>query len=227
MQNIERTRRRFLAGTSVAVALGLAGCTGSTSQGDGTPTRSEDGSTAAQRGNESTGDGHEDTHESSLDGPSGSATVTMATTDDGSHFEPHVVWVEAGGTVTWELESGTHTTTAYAEKNDRPQRIPAEATGWDSGTLSKAGATFEHTFETPGVYDYLCVPHETMGMLGTVIVGDPDSGDQPGLQPPQDDLPDEAATKAESLNERVTEALGGSGDGHDDSTSHNESEGGN
>ena len=50
-------------------------------------------------------------------------------------------------------------------------------------------------------------------MLGTVVVGNPDPDGQPGLQPPQDSLPDEAATKIESLNERVTEALGGGSGG--------------
>lgn len=205
MHDNERTRRRFLTGAGVAVALGFAGCTGSSNQGDG----DED---------DSSGDGHSDAHGASLDGQSASATVTMTTNDGGEHFEPHIVWVEPGGSVTWELDSGSHTTTAYAEETDKPQRIPDEASAWDSGTVSEEGATFEHTFETPGVYDYLCLPHETTGMIGTVIVGDPDTESQPGLQSPQEELPDEAAKKIESLNQQVTEALDGSGDGQDDST---------
>lgn len=205
MYDNERTRRRFLTGAGVTVAFGLAGCTSSSNQDK----EDED---------DSSGEGHSDAHGASLDGPSASATVTMATKDDGEHFEPHVVWVEPGGSVTWELDSGSHTTTAYAEKTNRPQRIPDEASAWDSGTVSEGGATFEHTFETPGVYDYLCLPHETTGMIGTVIVGDPDTESQPGLQPPQEELPDEAAKKIESLNQQVTEALDGSGDGQGDST---------
>jgi hypothetical protein len=52
-------------------------------------------------------------------------------------------------------------------------------------------------------------------MLGTVVVGNPDSDGQPGLQPPQDSLPSEAASKIESLNERVTEALSGDSSGNE------------
>ena len=28
------------------------------------------------------------------------------------------------------------------------------------------------TFETPGVYLYICTPHKVMGMIGLVVVGD-------------------------------------------------------
>lgn len=215
-----RTRRRFLTGASVVATIGLAGCIGGANLGQ--DNEDQNGNTT-----ESTGDGHADAHGSSLDSPSASATVSMETSDDGSHFDPHVVWVEQGGTVTWELGSGSHTTTAYAEGNDVPQRIPDSANAWDSGTLSEQGKTFEHTFETVGIYDYFCVPHEAMGMLGTVIVGDPDPEGQPSLQSPQDSLPSEAKQKIESLNQSVTETLGGSGgNGDEESTSHNESDSG-
>lgn len=222
MQDDLRTRRRFLAGAGVAVALGIAGCTGSTDGGQtstGSPAGAETEATDSH-----TDDGHTDDHGSGLDGPSKHATVTMATTDGGSHFEPHVVWVEQGGTVTWELDSGSHTTTAYASKSDKPQRIPDGGSAWDSGTLSEQGKSYEHTFETVGVYDYFCAPHEATGMVGTVIVGSPDPDGQPGLQPPQESLPGEAVAKIESLNQRVTGALDGSGGNHDDSTSHEKSE---
>lgn len=217
MTEDRRTRRRFLSGVGVAATIGLAGCISSINSGQ---------NNEAQHGNttESPGNGHTDTHGSSLDGPSASATVAMKTNNGGSHFTPHVVWIEQGGTVTWELGSGSHTTTAYSEENDAPQRIPDSANAWDSGTLSEQGKMFKHTFETVGVYDYFCIPHEGMGMLGTVIVGDPDPEGQSGLQPPQDSLPSEAKKKIKSLNQSATEALGGSsGNSGEETTSHNES----
>lgn len=137
----------------------------------------------------------------------------MVTSDSGTHFEPHVVRVEPGETVTWALESGSHTTTAYAQENDKPQRIPDDANGWDSGTLSDQGATFEHTFETEGVYDYFCAPHESTGMLGCVVVGDPNLDNQPGMAEPQSSLPDGAQQKISELNQTVRD--GGDG-GHSD-----------
>ena len=39
----------------------------------------------------------------------------------------------------------------------------------------------EHTFTIPGVYDYLCMPHEAAGMVGRIVVGDPGAG--PGTRP--------------------------------------------
>ena len=30
--------------------------------------------------------------------------------------------------------------------------------------------TFSFTFEEPGTYDYFCIPHEKMGMVGSVTV---------------------------------------------------------
>lgn len=142
--------------------------------------------------------------------PADHADVAMKNMDGGHHFEPHVVRVKPGGTVTWTLESGAHSTTAYHSDNDRPNRTPEGAKSWDSGVLTEQGATFERTFETEGVYDYFCIPHESMGMLGSVIVGDPDPEGEPALAPPQDALPEAARSKIEELNHMVREALGAS-----------------
>lgn len=215
MTEPSRTRRRFLVGTGIATTVALAGCSGA-------PNSEPDEQSTDENSTGGDDESHAESHDAALEGPSASATVTMVTTDDGTHFEPHVVWVEQGGTVTWELESGSHTTTAYAADNDAPQRIPDDADAWDSGTISEAGGTFEHTFETTGVYDYFCVPHESTGMLGSVVVGEPDAQGQPGLQEPQDGLPGEAAGKVESLNGTVTDALGGSSEGGDDAGSEDE-----
>lgn len=220
MNDDPRTRRRFIIGAGIATTIGLAGCTDSPSsepdEGSNDENTSED--------NHST---HAEGHDASLDGPNASATVTMVTGDNGTHFEPHGVWVEQGGTVTWELQSGSHTVTAYASENDAPQRIPDSAEAWDSGTIGKEGETFEHTFETTGVYDYYCTPHEGTGMIGSVIVGEPDTQGQPGLQSPQEDLPDEAQQKIEMLNQTVTEALSGSsGSNGGEESGHNDSHSG-
>ena len=131
----------------------------------------------------------------------------MLSDDTGHHFEPHVVWVETGGTVTWTNESGSHTTTAYHPEFDKPSRIPDDAEPWDSGMFSEEGKTFDRTFDIEGVYDYFCIPHEYRGMVGSVIVGEPDAEDQPGLADPQENLPEEAREVIAELNEQVTEAL--------------------
>ncbi|GAB3700043.1 hypothetical protein JCM31271_32510 [Halorubrum trueperi] len=132
----------------------------------------------------------------------------MVTEDGGYHFEPHVVRVNVGGTVTWTNESGSHSATAYHPDNDQPQLVPDGATSWDSGLRSEEGATFDHTFETEGVYHYYCTPHETVGMLGSVIVGDPDPHEQIALEEPPEEKPDTVREKLTELNGMVSSALG-------------------
>lgn len=91
-------------------------------------------------------------------------------------FTPAILWVETGSTVTWAVEAGTYAIAAYPPDVYRVQRIPDGAASFDSGIL-EVGDTFEHTFETPGVYNYLCQPHEQHGMVGLNVVGE-------GLQGP-------------------------------------------
>lgn len=80
-------------------------------------------------------------------------------------FDPVGLHVEPGTTVRFELEEGSHSATAYAD------RIPADAEPFDSGVID--AGSFEHTFEVPGTYDYYCIPHESMGMVGRIVVGEP------------------------------------------------------
>ena len=47
--------------------------------------------------------------------------------------------------------------------------LPAGVEPFDSGAVEEEG-TFSHTFTVKGTYKYVCVYHEAMGMVGTVIV---------------------------------------------------------
>jgi plastocyanin len=105
-------------------------------------------------------------------------------------FDPIGLFVKPGETVTWVNESGAHSTTAY-EKGNGPAsvtRIPENATAWNSGILSEQGATFEQTFEVTGTYDYFCIPHKVLGMIGRIVVGEP-GGPAEGSMPPDGTLP--------------------------------------
>jgi len=82
-----------------------------------------------------------------------------------NYFDPVGLHVEPGTTVRFEIAAGTHSATAY------PDRIPDGADAFDSGTISQGG--FEHAFETPRTYDYYCIPHESVGMVGRIVVGEP------------------------------------------------------
>jgi len=81
------------------------------------------------------------------------------------YFDPAGLSVDPGTTVRFELESGSHSVTAYED------RIPEAAAPFDSGVFSEGA--FEHTFEAPGTYDYYCTPHRAGGMVGRIVIGDP------------------------------------------------------
>jgi plastocyanin len=103
-----------------------------------------------------------------------------------TYFDPAGIHIAPGDTVRWIQISGFHSITAYHPRNDNHElRIPGSAEPWDSDILladyPKRGATFEHVFTIPGVYDYFCKPHEMAGMVGRVVVGTPSDG--PGTKP--------------------------------------------
>lgn len=81
------------------------------------------------------------------------------------YFAPVGLFVEPGTTVRFEIEEGSHSATAY------PSRIPDSTSAFDTGVISSGSVSV--TFDTPGTYDYYCIPHEAMGMVGRIVVGSP------------------------------------------------------
>ncbi|MCT9096386.1 plastocyanin/azurin family copper-binding protein [Haloarchaeobius sp. HME9146] len=99
-----------------------------------------------------------------------------------SAFRPAEYTVSVGDTVVWKnTSSKAHTVTAY--ENAIPEEADFFASGdYDSeqaardgwfgqrGGAIPSGESFSHTFEVPGTYNYVCIPHERGGMTGQVIV---------------------------------------------------------
>jgi plastocyanin len=114
--------------------------------------------------------------------------VTVEMTD-GLVFDPESVTVVPGTTVVWEnVGQVGHSVTAYEGE------LPADAEYFASADAGSEGATrdaypaegdvaggerYEHTFDVEGTYEYFCIPHESAGMLGTVVVGE-DAGGEGG-----------------------------------------------
>lgn len=77
-------------------------------------------------------------------------------------FNPENLTINVGETVQWVNTGGSHnvngTTTTFPNN--------PESFGNNVGT----GWTFDHTFMTPGTYDYQCDPHVGLGMVGTITV---------------------------------------------------------
>ncbi|MFB6106338.1 MAG: halocyanin domain-containing protein [Halobacteriaceae archaeon] len=96
---------------------------------------------------------------------SDSVTVKVGASGNGGNyaFDPSGLWVDEGTTVTWEWtgQGGGHN--VHAMKN----------ADYSSPTASEAGHTFEHTFDSGGqIVEYECQPHASLGMKGSVAVGD-------------------------------------------------------
>jgi plastocyanin len=70
-------------------------------------------------------------------------------------FSPDPLRIEAGTTVT------------FSNRDDFDHTATAEDGSFDSRTLAK-DAAFEHTFDAPGTYPYLCSIHNSM--TGSVVV---------------------------------------------------------
>ncbi len=104
-------------------------------------------------------------------GPEGDAAAEV-TMSNKLRFSPGTVHIKVGQTVRWRNQSDVvHTVTfdpsLAAKKGD--VRLPDGAETFNSGDI-KPGAVFTHTFDVPGEYHYICVPHELAGMLAVVIV---------------------------------------------------------
>mgnify|MGYP003857391991 CR=1 FL=1 len=116
-----------------------------------------------------------------------------------NYFDPIGLRVDPGTTVRFELAAGTHSATAYSD------HVPDGASAFDSGTISQG--RFEHTFEAPGTYDYYCIPHKSIGMVGRIVVG------SPGGPAEERSIPDGEVPASEEIAEQGAIAYGSNSDG--------------
>ena len=78
-------------------------------------------------------------------------------------FVPDTLTVKVGTTVIWvNQDSYIHTVTSGTSPSDR-------SGFFDSGNLN-GGETFSFRFDKAGTYDYFCIPHFSLGMIGKIIV---------------------------------------------------------
>ena len=75
-------------------------------------------------------------------------------------YSEEVVRVNVGDTISWVPTSKGHNV-QFVSVPEGVEKIK-----------SKLSKEVSYTFETEGVYLYLCTPHAGMGMIGLVIVGD-------------------------------------------------------
>jgi plastocyanin len=90
-------------------------------------------------------------------------TITLS----GLVFTPNNLTINAGETVEWVNQSGTHNV------NSSLATYPSNPEGFFSCAPSGTNWTFSHTFTLPGTYEYRCDPHFSAGMTGTIVVEEP------------------------------------------------------
>lgn len=138
-------RRTFLGTVGATATAVLAGCSGGGTENSDGP---YDGWASEANGFESV---QELTGESRVEIGVG--------TGGGLGFDPVAVRISPGTEVVWEWtgKGGSHNVVAV----DGP---------FESELTNETGHTFTHTFESTGVYRYVCEPHEVQGMKGVVEV---------------------------------------------------------
>ncbi|WP_224332431.1 plastocyanin/azurin family copper-binding protein [Haloprofundus halobius] len=175
------SRRTFLRATAGATATAV-GATTAAAQEDGNGTSGNDSSGNETAGNESAGNessgnesgGNESSGNESAGGSDGGGggteTVTVGAGSDGLSFDPEELTIEPGTTVVFEWASNGHNV------------VPNEG-DWGETEIYDEGHTYEHTFEEEAEYEYVCEPHESAGMVGTIEVvegGGSDGGGEGG-----------------------------------------------
>lgn len=92
-------------------------------------------------------------------------------------FEPAELTVSVDETVTWGFDSAGHNICCRPDDHDDVE-LPDDAEPFGSygpdespdGSLVPRGETYEHTFGVAGIYHYVCIPHASVGMQGTIRV---------------------------------------------------------
>ena len=89
-------------------------------------------------------------------------TIEVGAGSDGYAFSPAAVWVDPGTTITWEWTG-----------NGGKHNVVGESVEFRSGDpVEEEGYTYEQSFDESGIVTYYCDPHQNLGMLGAVAVGD-------------------------------------------------------
>lgn len=98
----------------------------------------------------------------------GLSTAALATVHTinatGMVFSPSTLTIQMGDTVQWMWVDGFHTTTSTS--------IPVGAVAWDE-PLGANNTTYMYIPTVLGTYNFKCIPHESMGMLGSFTVTPP------------------------------------------------------
>jgi len=159
-------RRDFLrVASGAAGGAATAGAAAAASDGGAAAV----GATLRQENNTTTGNETGDGAGSETSGGGGTETVTLVDyAFEGATENP--LYVTPGTTVRFVWETDNHNIVVDGQP---------EGASWEGHEpIENSGFEYEHTFETEGEYEFYCNPHESLGMVGTIVVNQ--SGEAPG-----------------------------------------------
>lgn len=90
------------------------------------------------------------------------------------YFEPTGLHVDPGDAVKFNFATPDHTITAYHPDLGWQQRVPDGVPPFSS-PVGSTGGFWLYQFEEAGLYDAFCAPHEILGMVVRLVVGDPEA----------------------------------------------------
>ncbi|WIV67006.1 plastocyanin/azurin family copper-binding protein [Natrialbaceae archaeon AArc-T1-2] len=161
MTDDRHSRRKYLKYAGLLSAVGFAGCLG----GDEEPSDDQNA--------EPDDDGQDDSGSDDDAGEEDENRVIVAP-DGNWSFEPEELTISVGETVTWYFDAPGHNVSSHpdgSDVNENPDGAEPFASyeGENHFDLDEPGTEYEHTFEVPGEYTYVCTPHDG-SMIGTIIV---------------------------------------------------------
>jgi plastocyanin len=107
-------------------------------------------------------------------------------------FTPTVLYGEPGDTIAWTNRDGTR------------HNVGGANLAWGSFETLRVDRSVSYSFSEQGVYSYVCSLHP--GMMGTVVIGDPDPG---SAAVADEDLPVRTAGAKQSGDVSAPDKLGG------------------
>jgi len=186
-------RRTVLSAVGTAGAAAVAGCSEQSDEGTETGTTADEATTETMSTTQTTDEETDSTDETDSQPAIGSRFGHTVTSDETAsveadhtvdlemqdvegrpipefYFEPAGLYVEPGDTVQFNLTSPHHNVNAYHPGFGYEQRVPDGVPPFSSPMLVLDDAWY-YTFDTEGVHDYVCAPHEIYGMAGRIVVG--------------------------------------------------------
>ena len=102
--------------------------------------------------------------------PSGVGQTFDVTVGPDFAFHPDTVNISVGDTVRWTWAGSGHSVSSGPHCIPDSQFCSPNDTSCFPGTLSNSGTVYQHTFDSPGSYSYICIAHCVLGMTGVVNV---------------------------------------------------------